>query len=592
MIYPQQIRAMEKCLENFQEQEWGNLLAPMQSGKTTTFKLIACEMLRRDRVGRVVIFTGNRETGLRDQCKEMEEFKDDYREYLREVHHLAATEANKACTEVVKKIEIVWGGQLKHHIPNQDKFTLYIWEESHYAQSNKQEVDKFCKRCGIHPAGYVIDGILLSVSATPFSELADRYHLEQPKFVVRLEMGERYRSVKKIRDSGRIRAYHPSVVQTITEGYVLIRATKQEEAKINTNGFKVIYYDTKHPRFVLDDLLAQRPEQKTIIIIKGMLRMGRVLKHKEFITAVIETSSGRTDTLLQSLLGRVCGYDSPEITVYINIDPKEINKFIELYEGDLSSIPTKAMNVVPPKTRTPIQPIRISLGDDPEASLSRHVLDTPWEHQNDQRTMLVAQPIIFKIAAAANKMPSDRTTEEKEFAKHWKLHESGATYNAAIPLVEEAWRTHKKQCEFGSGAGASATTDEVIVWKTERYLYLTMQVVIDTVPQTNNREIFGQKPITGNAQFPFPSTTRTDAAELERVLFAMVETSRELGVPILNSNGGEHIVLKPEVFAHLEILKRTWTHTTLSYKKVGKKGPTGFTDVRLSMITWTPPTAN
>lgn len=190
MIYSEQIRAMEKCLDNFQEQEWGNLLAPMQSGKTTTFQLIACEMIRRDKVDRVVIFTGNRDISLCEQCKNMEEFKDDYREYLRELHHLAASDANKACTEAIKKIEIVWGGKLKHHIPNHDKFTLYIWEESHYGQSNKQEVDKFCKRCGIQPAGYVNNGILLSVSATPFSELADRYHLEQPKFVVRLEMGE------------------------------------------------------------------------------------------------------------------------------------------------------------------------------------------------------------------------------------------------------------------------------------------------------------------------------------------------------------------------------------------------------------------
>ena len=61
---------MEEILVHFQKQAWGMLLAQMQTGKTNTFLLTACEMLRTGKVERVIIFSGNQETDLRDQLNE------------------------------------------------------------------------------------------------------------------------------------------------------------------------------------------------------------------------------------------------------------------------------------------------------------------------------------------------------------------------------------------------------------------------------------------------------------------------------------------------------------------------------------------
>ena len=66
-IYPQEISAAEQILDEFTRQQFVILLAQMQSGKTNTFKLVACEMLRQRIVKRVVIFSGNREVQLTEQ---------------------------------------------------------------------------------------------------------------------------------------------------------------------------------------------------------------------------------------------------------------------------------------------------------------------------------------------------------------------------------------------------------------------------------------------------------------------------------------------------------------------------------------------
>jgi len=283
-IYEQEILAMKEAVAQFQEQAWGMLLAPMQCGKTNTFLLTACEMMRLGKVDRAVIFTGCRETDLRAQLNDDKlKFKELYQLFL--------------LSQGVKGRDLISGGALVDNIKiyfgqdldtceAQDK-TLYIWEESHYGQSHKQEVDLFLRRMGIQATG-ILPGncFMLSVSATPFSELSDHHHMTQPKFVVRMIPSDQYLSVKKMMTNGQIRTLKDPVKELavilhhVQSGYVLIRATKTQQAKMTSiaiaSGFEVVQCDMDH-KHDLNKTLKHLPTKKTVIFIKGMCRMGKKL---------------------------------------------------------------------------------------------------------------------------------------------------------------------------------------------------------------------------------------------------------------------------------------------------------------------------
>ena len=599
-IYDQEIRAMEEVVAKFQEQAWGMLLAPMQCGKTNTFLLTACEMMRSGKVDRAVIFTGCRETDLRAQLNDDKlKFKELYQLFL----HSQGVEGRDLISggAFVDNIRIYFGQDLDK-CEAQDK-TLYIWEESHYGQSHKQEVDLFLRRMGIQATG-VLPGncFMLSVSATPFSELSDHHHMTQDKFVVRMIPSDQYLSVKKMMTNGQIRTMKDPVkeltdiLRPVQSGYVLIRATKTQQTKMSSiaiaSGFEVVHCDMDH-NYDLNKKLNILPIKKTLIFIKGMCRMGKKLD-KTHLRICVETSCGKTDTLLQSLIGRVCGYNSrPDIFIYVkNLPLDELEKYNLLHEGVLTSIPSKAMNVVrTTKTRSALKPIRITLDKDPEACLARNVLQEldHLEHQNSEEDMAIALPIIRRLAIAFT--TADRSPEEKKMAKHWIQHKQGAVYKTAMPLIEEAWRTGTAQCEFGSGAGVSATEDEVVVWRKKRHLYITMQVEKGIVPITTKREVFCRETADGGATFLVSPATRKDPKELEKALDALIEASRELGAPKLTSNGfGEYILLTEPVFEYLQTtILAKWKSQGVVIKTKKVRKPAGMTDVRLSEITWTKP---
>ena len=599
-IYEQQIRVMEENLVRFQEQSWGMLLAPMQSGKTSSFLLTACEMMRSGKVDRAVIFTGCRETDLREQLKEdKQKFKELYQLFL----HSQGVHGSDLIVSLVDNIKIYFGQDLDT-CEAQDK-TLYIWEESHYGQSHKQEVDLFLRRMGIQATG-ILPGncFMLSVSATPFSELSDHHHMTQDKFVVRMIPSDQYLSVKKMMTNGQIRTMKDPVkelaeiLRPVQSGYVLIRATKTQQAKMSSiaiaAGFDVVQCDMDH-NYDLNKKLNILPLKKTLIFIKGMCRMGKKLD-KTYLRVCVETSCGKTDTLLQSLIGRVCGYDSrSDILIYVkNLPLDELEKYNLLHEGVLTSIPSKAMNVVRnTKTRSPIKPICIILDEDPEACLARNVLQAldHLQHENSEEDMATALPIIRRLAEAFAKMPSDRSPEEKKMAKHWIQHKQGAVYKAAMPLIEQAYRTGTAQCEFGSGGGSSASEDEVVVWRNKRHLYITMQIEKGVVPVTTKREVFCRETADGGAMFVVPPTTRKDPFELKKALDALIEASRELGAPKLTCNGfGEYILLTEPVFEYLQTtILAKWKSQGVVIKTKKVRKPAGMTDVRLSEITWTRP---
>ena len=602
MISSEQIRAFRDIVEGFSTWFYVLLLAQMQSGKTTTFKLVGCELLRQGIVENVVIFSGNRERELAAQIKDNREFERDYRAFLRE-EGLSAEEAEEIAERIVNQLIIIWGPELKTYGAPTTK-TIYIWEESHHAQTQKQEVDKWFIRNGLSATGEggSKGNLMLSVSATPFSELSDIHHLKQRKLVVVMTPPEAYVGVEKMNTMNRIHSYADpekelrKVLALFQSGYGLIRATQPLQNKLapiaRRMGWSIRTYDEMSEEKDINVILGLFPVKPTLVFLKGMCRMGKCID-PQFVRFAMETSKrSKTDTILQGLLGRLCGYKQHEAHVYIrNLRMKEIDAFIALQHGNLGSIPQFANNMksATQKTRHAIIPLCIPVltGQDvnPEDILA--ALRTADNKNTAADTELIAEII--------------RTT-------HFKHHRNPVHYQVHYDMVKRAFDAAEAKCEFGSNFGASASEDEVIVWnppqiggfKQAGNVYITMQIEGElrfVVPITTKREVFCKtNAVVENSGLHCAAKpeTRTSVEALEKYLVACIEISSNPDVVTSNKvtcNREKYIYLIPTVFAALQTtLKQKFQDkgVVLSWKKVAGRCPASAgTDIRLCEISWT-----
>lgn len=348
------------------------LFAQMQSGKTNAFLLFAGEMLRQEKIENVIIFTGNRDNELKNQLideirgsnKKQSFFDLKYTKYLMDYlnlfSELTGWERHQRIINLVNnikhKIMVVWGTEIKkkaNKIPKEN--SLFIFEESHFAQSLNQMPDIFFGTIGLPPNGdkRILEekgNYIFSISATPFSELYDNDNFNQMKKVIYLQPGDNYRGVKWFKENNKIIGYKnwrlsfENALQTRIEdnNWAIIRVHGNENAELAEeisirNGWQVKKYDQES--FEIENMLKlkNKPDFPTIIIIKERCRMGTVVP-KDYLSFLFETSNKmNTDTLLQGLLGRACGYhNNDNLIIYINkkiIDDREIEKYICLFDN-------------------------------------------------------------------------------------------------------------------------------------------------------------------------------------------------------------------------------------------------------------------
>jgi hypothetical protein len=485
---------------------WILLFAQMQSGKTETYLFAAAELLREGRVQYVVIFSGNRETELRDQLpNNFEAFCKKYRNYLQECLGLSIDEREQIMDKIehnFKKqnndstVRIVWGTELcKYNGPKTD--ALFIWDESHYGQSLKQEADKFLREIGISADGDVdilreSRNYFLSVSATPFSEISDFLHGNQSKKLVVMKPVSAYNSVEKMWTEGRIHSYKDlaqglrGALDKVASGsrkYAVVRSslTNQEliESILRRAGWKISHYDSKQVCKIDGveqdnlDFMANAPSQNTCIILKGMCRMGKQLV-KENLSFVFETTSGsKTDTFLQGLLGRSCGYgNSRNVQVYLPAlfcESGEIQKYISLVkEEELKVMPKKAMNlkknrntldaIIPVCVKMPRQDLdgmgREEIAASVKAAFYEEGADevvNSVENNNSRNNQIMIRERILGLDI-----------------EHFKLHNlnsGNVTYEneEVLRKILDSNQT-KRPVMLGSGCGVKANGEEVKMW--------------------------------------------------------------------------------------------------------------------------------
>jgi hypothetical protein len=374
---------------------WIYLFAQMQSGKTDTYTLAACECVRIGLIDNIMIICGSPDLELKkDLIKKVNYFiHTTYNHYLEDVIKMNRDERDLLIEKISKNYQIIWGTELKKMNGINPTRTLFILEESHFGQSKNMMMDNFLKKVGICANGdrellQRYQNLVISVSATGFSEISNMVHNNNHcKKIVRLKPGKKYVGIKQFLERGKIKGFKCSFKALEKAcsnnygrpGYGLVRMKnkdiKKAEEIAKMHGYKVLYFDSDNKRddntFISSlDELEKEPEEPTIIFLKDKCRMGKEVP-KEHIVFCIETAkSSKTDTLLQGLIGRMCGYYFHDIDIFIHekiLESKELETYAEFAEGG-QVIPCKAMNLKPgtkkknnsKKGGNPIIPLKIS----------------------------------------------------------------------------------------------------------------------------------------------------------------------------------------------------------------------------------------
>jgi len=507
-MFELQVEAFKMIMEYFLTISCVMLFAMMQSGKTDTFKLVGCEMLRMEMVEHVVIFTGNREKQLKQQTMDHAEFINYYVSYLSRTFGYSESFARiiaKGCLSP-DNFKIINGPELPKFKPLPN--TLYIHDESHFGQSIDQEVDKFLTKIGIKACGEVPDGIYyLSVSATPFSEQVNNLAITQKKSV-RLHTTDEYTSPETLKTSGRLRSYEdeddiPGIVSMYHGGFVLIRATENRQAKLKSKlSCKMITFDQKSKITDINDILKDAPSELTVIFMKEMCRMGKKIDKRHIVCGIETSSNSKTDTILQGLLGRFCGYNGNAFNapIYIlNLDWREIDRYIELFNGNESSIPHSAMNIKACKnTRSVTMPCRFRIQQadaDYEIAdaLKEAIMNDTFENPNPFHIKERMTPIMLELCDARRA----KSAKSKQFTVHrgGERLENRQKFDDAFKAIQEAFELNQATT-YGSGYGSpSKEEDQLIVWNPESnpsgYVYVYMFIENENyVPTTTGKEIF------------------------------------------------------------------------------------------------------
>jgi hypothetical protein len=336
-------------------------------------------MLRKGIVDNVVVLCGSNENELHkqltiDHAERSAKFVDEY------MSDLPFFLNSSVKTQLKAQVKIYKSSDLSSTPPISNK-TLVIWDESHFAQRIGNLPEKFLTNSGLKvDAKETSDSMweakssyFMSVSATGFAQFSDTNHEDvvgTTCCIVRLLPGIGYRGVAYYYDQGAIQssfkidASEGNKMRFITllaerkqeKKWVLVRARKSDVVRncCTAAGVKFVEYNSgnKHDISSLDDLQSA-PQALTVVCLKSMCRMGKVVP-KEHISFVFEEAQGsNSDTILQSFLGRMCGYGpfgSGDLCIFVPgsflaVNPKtnlsELERYIRFSEGE-KVMPTKA----------------------------------------------------------------------------------------------------------------------------------------------------------------------------------------------------------------------------------------------------------
>jgi hypothetical protein len=382
-FYDQQIAMSDRIMHAFTSGDgelYAILLAQMQSGKSGTYLRLALESIHRGIFKKVYIICGSRDTTLREQTRvnlleAIDSFVEEKNIGVRELRNIETS------------IKVSWNQDLKKL--KVDDNSIIINDESHTAQSKGNiPFKEFWVKNGLEKClfGNFTDLAsrnirVLSVSATSFSECVQNQRvtlgmdtdcdvpLSTKNFFI-MDPGPSYTGVGDFLREGKLH-FESQPISEETMGvhlqqvlidpkyvgkYCIVRTARAEldaplveriTKSITDTGIRVdyqpVYGDTIKYHKPIDDVeildslefLRIKPRHTTLVHICGTARMGLVL-NKAHIGFVYEQSKNPAiDTLLQGLLGRVCGHGANlDVDIYIPVSRMaDVEQYVQAVES-------------------------------------------------------------------------------------------------------------------------------------------------------------------------------------------------------------------------------------------------------------------
>lgn len=635
-LYENQVAGARDIIEVFDKPNccWVVVAALMQSGKSDTYMMVGAELLRLGKVSSVVIISANSDVVLKNQTKDTKQFWRAYRKYLGFNGILSADDAADFVDDAKDLVSVIWGTELKTETKILNN-ALIIWDESHYGQSNQQMVDEWFRVQGISPdgSGCANGNIVLSVSATPFSECIDIGKHCQTKKVVHLSPGPSYWGVDDMMENDVILPFVVKLLPTMLGELKDARADGRNAAIIRLSGKQAALESSIRRHCAKKQILCQdmnagsdekdinallsSTDEPMVVLIKGMLRMGKRIERKDRLLWCLETSTDPNhDTTLQGLLGRCCGYieggSGPDIKVYLS--PIQVQN-LKAWGTDKAG---KAMNVKrvgrtrrnPEKAGYPTVPLRVFLAPKPantpkKASIP-DILNALIVERGNDKTANYARNIL--ASGATSKV--DFNSLEKDTYKGVSKR-LGDSYSAKKPFNEP-----KMSC--------GCKLDQIRVWYSGKtvyggYVYVQYKTNIKPenydslmmVGNTTGREIFAHKhedgtehEQNGSAKFKIGPETADDVEAMKVAIQDIIVWFREFRSEHVTAGQGitsdcdgysfngilvspeVHAALKPggSIYEHIKVNHRLLLELVPGKGRPPKDLPAGYK--RLATIKW------
>ena len=279
---------------------------------------------------------------------------------------------------------VEWIGQMKERFPPQfhsqmfhlqtlqelpeklvgKKNVLVIIDELHMAAKHKQTVSNVLDECHLHDPDFTRENAIRIVefSATPDGVYRDRVQLGSRSATVIAEPGRGYvgpfellergsvKEAKNLTNQGAVTSLLADIhLRYDNPRYHFVRLpTKSEDKKIVEDHFRrlshgTVEFKTYHqeknggdPDTIknINNILENVPDKHTVIFIKDKLRCAKTIT-KTYIGIVYERKSQQNNdsSIIQSLLGRVTGYDVPtDVLIYTSIDT--IHRYKRLWDSE------------------------------------------------------------------------------------------------------------------------------------------------------------------------------------------------------------------------------------------------------------------
>jgi hypothetical protein len=377
-VYDNQINTAKNIIYNMWSggPRWSLLFAEMQSGKSGSFLsvpyIISKNELIRTQLG-IDMFDDSLNVFLLTSMNDVD-LNEQHIDDIKNIVGGKYIKNNVLKNSDMKKL-IKYGPRSISEIEmvkRMSKNSLILIDESDYGSDKKMIINNFLKNViGINPNGDINDLNLnniyvVSISATPMSEFIS----SKNKKLFVLPNQDSYYGITKMflnrkvhqswnLNNNEVDNFIDDVIRLPKNGYILVRCTNKQRENLFkrigqrldkgevalTNLSKEDYYQG-NKKDINDDILRFPTNKKVLIFIKGKLRAGKRLDTTNIIMTH-DTFKSKTDTTVQSFLGRCCGYNkNQDVEIYCDLESaKEYKKWVESGLNP-QYVPTKARNIV------------------------------------------------------------------------------------------------------------------------------------------------------------------------------------------------------------------------------------------------------